>query len=73
MKIVVLTLANDEVCICSRCQRDGRTRAYSEMITAIRKTWAAEEVEGVKKYYIYGHREGVDFPKDSVLIDSKER
>jgi len=73
MKIVVLTLANDEVCICSRCRRDGRTRAYSEMITAIRKTWAAEEVEGIKKYYIYGHREGVEFPKDSAIINSKER
>tara|TARA_R110000851_G_scaffold37963_1_gene97703 strand:- start:153 stop:911 length:759 start_codon:yes stop_codon:yes gene_type:complete len=43
------------------------------MIRAIRRTWASEDVEGVKKYYIYGHREGIEFPEESELIESRER
>jgi len=73
MKIVTLTLANDEICICSRCQKDGRSRSYTHMINAIRETWAAEEVEGVKNFFIYGHRKGIDFPENSKIINSKER
>ena len=76
MKIVILQLANDEVCVCSRCTRpggDGGGRAYKPVIQAMRETWAAEEVEGVKIYYIYGHREGIEFPQDSPMIESHER
>jgi len=76
MKIAILQLANDEVCVCGRCTRpggDGGARSYKPMIQAMRETWAAEEVEGVKVYYIYGHREGVDFPEDSEMIESHER
>ena len=68
MKIVVMTLANDEVCICGRCQKDGRSRSYTPMIEAIRKTWAAQKVEGIKPYYIYCRREGIEFPPDSKLL-----
>ena len=74
MKIVTMTLANDEVCICGRCRGgDGGARSYGPMIEAIRNTWAAQEVDGVKNYYIYGHREGVDFPEDSEMIEADER
>jgi hypothetical protein len=76
MKIVVMTLANDEVCVCGRCTRadgDGGGRAYKPMIDAIRDTWAAEEVEGVKCFYIYGHRAGIEFPEDAVWRDVDER
>ena len=72
MKIVVMTLANDEVCICGRCQKDGRSRSYTPMIEAIRKTWAAQKVEGIKPYYIYGRREGIEFPPDSKTIETDE-
>jgi len=68
MKIIVLVLANDEVCVCGRCTReggDGGGRSYKSMIEAIRNTWASDPPEGVKVYYIYGHRDGIDFPADS--------
>jgi hypothetical protein len=76
MKIVVMTLANDEVCVCGRCTRpggDGSGRSYKPMIDAIRDTWAAQEVEGVKCFYIYGHRDGIEFPEDSTWRDVDER
>ena len=73
MKIVTLTLANDEVCICSRCKREGRANPYSLMIDAVRKTWASQAVDGVKNYYIYGHRNGIEFPKDSPTVETYER
>ena len=68
MKIAVLVLANDEVCICGRCTKeggDGGGRSYKPMIEAIRNTWASSPPPDVKVYYIYGHREGVEFPKNS--------
>jgi len=67
MKIVVLVLANDETCICGRCTRDGGDgggRSYKPMIDAIRNTWASNPPDDVKVYYIYGHRDGIDFPPD---------
>lgn len=73
MKIIVLTLANDEVCVCSRCKRDGRKKNYRQMVEANRKTWASQEIEGVKVYYIYGHRKGVTFPSNSKKTISNER
>ena len=68
MKIAVLVLANDETCICNRCTKeggDGGGRSYKPMIEAIRNTWAGDLPAGVKVYYIYGHRDGVEFPTDS--------
>ena len=72
MKIIVLTLANDEVCVCGRCIREKRQSSYTDMIRAMRQTWAAEPVDGVKVYYIYGHREGVEFPADSRIRETRE-
>ena len=72
MKIAVLVLANDDVCVCSRCKRAGRARAAAPMIDAVRKTWAAEKVSDVKVYYLYGHRKGIEFPLDSKYIKSDE-
>jgi len=76
MKIVVMTLANDEVCVCGRCSRpggDGGARSYKYMIDAIRNTWASEEVDGVKCFYIYGHRDGIEFPDNAEWRDVDER
>jgi len=76
MKIVVMTLANDEVCVCGRCTRpggDGGARSYKYMIDAIRNTWASEEVDGVKCFYIYGHRDGIEFPDNAEWRDVDER
>lgn len=72
MKIAVLVLANDEVCVCNRCSRDKRSGNYADMIKAVRETWANHQVEGVKVFYIYGHRMGVSFPPDSNKIITKE-
>tara|TARA_A100001515_G_scaffold59201_1_gene46765 strand:- start:3688 stop:4581 length:894 start_codon:yes stop_codon:yes gene_type:complete len=82
MKIVVLTLANDEVCVCGRCTGkgnsltnpalDGGGRSYKPMIEAIRNTWAYNPPEGIKTYYIYGHRKGIEFPKDSKYRETEE-
>lgn len=68
MKVAVLVLANDEVCVCGRCTRiggDGGGGNYKSMITAIRRTWAAYTPENFKVFYNYGHREGIEFPEDS--------
>jgi hypothetical protein len=72
MKIVVMTLANDEICICGRCKKDGRANSYTPMIEAIRKTWAGQDVEGFKSYYIYGRREGVEPPPGLPMIKTDE-
>ena len=47
-----MPLANDEVCVCGRCKREGRASSYTNMATAVRRTWAAEKIEGIKTYYI---------------------
>ena len=76
MKVIVLQLANDEVCVCNRCTNpagDGGAGDYKRMIQAMRETWASEAVDGVEVYYIYGHREGISFPENSKIIKSKER
>jgi len=72
MKIAVLALANDEVCVCSRCQKDGRANSYVPMVEAMRKTWAGIDDEDIKVFYIYGHREGIEFPDNSKYIFSNE-
>ena len=73
MKIIVLTLANDEVCVCGRCINDGRKSSYTPMVKSVRETWSAADVDGVKVYYIYGHRKGIDFPNDSENIITTEK
>jgi len=76
MKTIVLQLANDEVCVCARCTRpggDGGGGDYKRMIQAMRETWAENPPGGIKVYYIYGHRDGVEFPKNSKYMKSKER
>ena len=72
MKIIIMPLANDEVCICGRCRNAGRARSYTDMATAVRRPWAAEKIEGIKTYYIYGRRPGVEFPTEyrDVIEDS---
>lgn len=72
MKIIIMPLANDEVCVCGRCKREGRAASYTDMGTAVRRTWAAEKIEGIKTYYIYGRRTGIEFPTEyrDVVEDS---
>ena len=72
MKIIIMPLANDEVCVCGRCKRENRTASYTAMGTAVRRTWAAEKIEGIKTYYIYGRRAGIEFPTEfrDVVEDS---
>ena len=75
MKIAVLVLANDEFCVCGRCTKeggDGGGRSYKPMIEAIRNTWASSPPDGVKVYYIYGHREGIEFPDDAEYREVNE-
>tara|TARA_A100001391_G_scaffold183402_1_gene150602 strand:+ start:67 stop:924 length:858 start_codon:yes stop_codon:yes gene_type:complete len=72
MKVAVLVLANDEICTCSKCIREGRSASYDVMINAVRKTWADSDVEGFNTYYIYGHRKGIEFPDDWPCIESNE-
>ena len=72
MKIAVLILANDEICVCNRCKRAGRRRSYTPMVQACRDTWAIPDEE-VDVFYIYGHRNGIDFPEDGKKIKSNER
>ena len=72
MKVAVLVLANDEKCVCSRCQGRSDLGNYIEMVKAVRETWASVDVEGFDVYYIYGHRQGITFPKNSKFINSNE-
>jgi len=73
MKIIVLTLANDEICVCQRCINEGRRSSYTPMVKAVRETWGSANVDGVKFYYIYGHRKGIEFPNDSKKIITTEK
>lgn len=66
MKIVSLVLANDGPCACSRCNKQGLP--YKNMIQAVRDTWASRHSGNVKTYYMYGHREGVEFPENSAIM-----
>ena len=72
MKIIIMPLANDEVCVCGRCIREKRAASYTDMATAVRRTWAAEKIDGIKTYYIYGRRAGIEFPTEyrEVIEDS---
>jgi len=72
MKIIVLALANDAICDCSRCKLDKRSGNYADMVKASRQTWANHDLEEVKVYYIYGHRDGIEFPPDSSTIKTQE-
>ena len=72
MKLAVLILANDEICVCSRCIADGRSSSYTNMVKACRETWAAADEE-TEVFYIYGHRDGIKFPVDTPTIKSNER
>ena len=72
MKIIVLALANDAVCVCARCERDKRSGNYADMVKACRQTWASNDLEEVKVYYIYGHRDGISFPDNSKKIKTQE-
>jgi hypothetical protein len=72
MKIAVVVLANDDVCVCGRCIKAGRATSYTDMLTSVRRTWASEQVDGVKIFYIYGHRMGTDFPDDVEYRDVVE-
>ena len=72
MKIVVLILANDEICTCGKCIREGRASSYTPMVKACRDTWASNFSENIKYYYIYGHRKGIDFPIDSKEFETME-
>ena len=72
MKIAVVVLSNDDVCVCGRCTKDGRASSYTDMVTAVRRTWASQQVDGVKVFYIYGHRPGTDFPEESEYRDVVE-
>jgi hypothetical protein len=69
MKIAVVVLANDDICVCGRCTKEGRASSYTDMVTAVRRTWASKVPEGVKVFYIYGHRAGTDFPDDAEYRD----
>lgn len=73
MKIAVMVLSNDEVCVCARCSRDKRSGNYADMVQAVRDTWASKEVPGVKVFYIYGHRTGITFPEESETIVTTEQ
>ncbi len=73
MKIIVLTLANDEICVCGRCINEGRKSSYTPMVKSVRETWGAADIEGIKVYYIYGHRQGIEFPSDSKRIATTEK
>jgi len=72
MKVAVLALANDETCICGRCIRDGRANSYIPMVEAVRNTWGKDPPDGFKVFFIYGHRDGIDFPDNSRYIFSNE-
>jgi hypothetical protein len=72
MKLAVLVLANDEICVCSRCIAAGRRSSYTKMVKACRETWAVPD-EDTEVFYIYGHRDGINFPVDAPTIKSNER
>jgi len=72
MKIMVLALANDAICTCARCISCGRSGNYADMVKACRQTWATNDLEEVKVYYIYGHRDGISFPENSSKIKTQE-
>ena len=73
MKIIVLTLANDEICVCGRCLKEGRKSSYTAMIDTMRETWASSPPPNIKIYYIYGHRKGIEFPTDSKIRKTYEK
>ena len=42
---------------------------YTNMVQACRDTCYSKIEEGIKVYYLYGHREGVEIPEKSYKID----
>jgi len=56
MKIIVLCLANDE-------------NGYDQMVKACRNTWGSISAEGLKIYYIYGHRNGIEKQDQTFAIE----
>ena len=73
MKIAVLVLSNDDVCVCSRCERAKRSNSFAPMVKSIRETWGSSKVDGIDVYYLYGHRDGVEFKEDTGYIKTDER
>lgn len=56
MKIIVLCLANDE-------------NGYDQMVKACRNTWGSTSIEGMKIYYLYGHRKGIEKQDQTFAIE----